>query len=174
MDQRAEIRGTTRRRSRTWPPGITARIRELATDGVSGPAIRRTLELEFADGPLPEVRTIQDIAQEVAQPAGSIPWSLAEHKTSAADARPIMAVLGELERRGTGATLTVDEAQWVVRLVQAVPILPILAPWMAYLFARQYVARRAAGEDTRDLDRQLALGATKGALATYGPEEGKA
>ena len=177
MGLSAEMRGQARRRRRTrpWPQEVTERIRQLAADEVSGPEIRRALEREFHDTPLPEVRTIQGIAADVAQPDNSAVWTLAGHTGSADDAALVMAVLGDLEnrRRLEGRhepRLTVDEATWIVRITRAVPGLAPAA-FLVYVFARQYIARLASGEDTSDLDRKLALGAIKGQWGAYVPEE---
>jgi hypothetical protein len=86
---------------------MVARVQELAVEGLSGPEIRRSLEgdMEFADKrALPSVRTIQDLAREVARPADSTLWTLAAQAEDPDDAALVMPVLAELVgRSGIGA-----------------------------------------------------------------------
>jgi hypothetical protein len=144
---------TQRRRT---DPDVLAHIRELASDGYSGPAIERLLtRSEYADR-TPSLRTIQDVMREA--PSTSAWWSVAE--ASAEEARLVLPVLADrithlaemegvpIRKLGT-VRLARELAVWIAKVRAIEPAIP---PRAAYRLAWRYWL-----DPTPDLDQTFAL-----------------
>lgn len=134
-------------------PDVIQRIRELAGDGYTGPAIERVLsgDPEYADR-TPSLRTIQDIARE--QPVHDEWWSVAE--ASPEEARLVLPVLAERigylhgvhHLRGT-VRLAKGLGEWIARVRSIAPDLPLTE---AYRTAWRYWS-----DPSPELDQAFAL-----------------
>lgn len=145
---------------RRTDPEIVQRIRELASDGYTGPGIERLLSNAYADR-TPSLRTIQSVMHEA--PVSSEWWSVAE--ASAEEARLILPVLADrirhlaemegvpIRKLGT-VRIARDLAQWIAK-VRAIE--PSLTPREAYRLAWKYWLN-----PTPELDAALALRLTEG------------
>lgn len=154
---------------RRTDPDVLDRIRDLAADGYSGPAIERllTADPEYADR-TPSLRTIQSIARDT--PTTSEWWSVAE--ASADEARLVLPVLAdriaylteahEKQRTRHGqhvaplgtVRLARDLAVWIAKVRSVGPDLP---PREAYRLAWRYWSN-----PTPELDAELALRLAEG------------
>ena len=133
---------------RRTDPEVVQRIRELAADGYTGPAIERLLSTDYADR-TPSLRTIQSIMRE--QPVTSEWWSVAE--ASVEEARLVLPVLADrirylnqahaaqqtrhgLVARPLGTVrLARDLAGWIAKVRAIEPTLPLRE---AYRLAWRY------------------------------------
>jgi hypothetical protein len=142
---------------RRTDPNVLQRIRELSSDGYTGPAIERmlTADAEYADR-TPSLRTIQDVMRE--QPVTSEWWSVAEATPEeAALVLPVLADrithLAEMEgvsiRKLGTVRLAKDLAGWIAKVRAIEPSIP---PRDAYRLAWRYWLN-----PTPDLDQDLAL-----------------
>jgi hypothetical protein len=149
---------------RRTEPDVLDRIRELAADGYSGPAIERLLSVDegYADR-TPSLRTIQSVARET--PVTSEWWSVAD--ASAEEARLVLPVLADRiaylkeaheaqrSRHGLHAAplgtvrLARDLATWIAKIRAIEPDLPLRD---AYRLAWRYWSN-----PTPELDAYLAL-----------------
>lgn len=152
----AELRRVTqRRRTRGWRPELEELVAQWSIAGRSGPWIEEQLERRFPEERRPTLRTIQDIAKRTTARVDSDPWSLGDTEMDAADAALVLPVLRVYadDGKGTIPGVTKLEAEWIVRVRRAAPD---ITPGQVYYYARRYIAARAAGESTHQLDRRLA------------------
>lgn len=147
-------------RRRRTDPEVVQRIRELAGDGYTGPAIERLLSNTYADR-TPSLRTIQDIMRE--QPVTTEWWSVAD--ATADEARLVLPVLADriqhlAEMEGVPVrklgTVRIDKelGAWIAKVRAIEPSLP---PRQAYRLAWRYWLN-----PTPELDAELALGGSEG------------
>jgi hypothetical protein len=159
----------TRRRGVRTDPDIAEAVRELAQSGQDWTAAgirRRVLEDHPEWAPrMPGERTIQNLVRGLLGQAGD-PWSFSttDHPE---DAGLVLRVLGELWDTGVWPrALTVDEAEYIVRLRRAVPDLPAIR---ALALARAYLMA-ADGSNiytAAGLDRYLAFAPWRDGAARY-------
>lgn len=119
---------------------------------------RRIIDRLEADGRyqgrVPSQRTIESIQADM-RPRDSGPrWTLAD--ADPAEAALVLPVLAAVTRNSDGRLghFSTDTAAWIARLRVAAPR---LSPIEAYRWAVRYQSAIAAGKDTAELDRQLAL-----------------
>lgn len=133
-------------------PDVLAAISELVLAGWRPPAIERQLAPRFGDR-LPSRRTLYSIVAELHPPTGP-GWSIATADPE--DAVLILPVLAAVTRNSEGRMghFTEATAGWIARIRR---VAPSLEPIAAYRWAVRYQTTTAAGKDTRELDRELAL-----------------
>lgn len=111
------------------------------------------MDERFTLDQVPSVRTIQRIAADHAPSSPDETWDL--RASDPDDSALVVEALRDAYRQSEGRVrhFTRAEAEWVVRVKRA---RPDFSPWLAYRFARRYLARMEAGEPTGPLDLQLA------------------
>jgi hypothetical protein len=145
-------------------PRIVERIHELADEHMTPAQIDRQLERDVDDelsslyrlhDRLPQRRAIQNIVRAHTPRDPSGPWrmSAASNPSDAALILPVLAAVAE-HSAGRTTTVTMREAEWIVRVLTAAPDVP---PFDAYQLARQYMRFQDRGVDTEPLDAVLAL-----------------
>jgi len=141
---------------------------ELARETDNAAEIERRLQAEarqeakrerprFVLADVPSRPTIRSLVAEARDT--SEPWALA-HATGE-EAAFLPRVLGAIFLRSGGAIRSVSrrEAEWTMKMKQAIPAIP---PAAAFLAAREYMRSENAGEDAAHLDLAIAVAAALG------------
>jgi hypothetical protein len=117
--------------------------------------LERELPKENPPIPVPDLRTVQRIVQELQGPR-SAAWSLVDSR-DANEARIVLemlyALIIETEDRITSFSLR--EADMILRIKEVDRA--NLGPRLVWQLAREYLRREDAGQNTRDLDAWLAF-----------------
>jgi len=155
-------------------PGVEAKIRQLVADDDSITPARIELALSLdpdtASLRIPERKTLARRIRALRPRDPGEPWHLAEVVVDPRDLSPqdltfVVRVLRETRSRRQVRGLTKREVQWIVRIGRA---RQNFGEWLAYRFARRYIAAEDAGESTDALDGQLA---TVNPIAELLPDE---
>ena len=148
----------TKQRRRSDPDVVIA-IEALLIDGWPPRRVLAQLEAdERYRGRLPTQRTIESMQADLRPVRNGPGWTMATADPN--DAALVLPVLAAVTRNSEGRLghFTVATAAWIARIRRVVPSLD---PITAYRWAVRYQTASAAGRDTRELDRQLALDAEK-------------
>lgn len=147
--------GTFRRERGTYlDHAVVEAIDELLRRGGTWTAAQILKELQ-KNPSLPTLPVAKTIRRYIARrtPANSGSWTLAD--ADGEDAALILPVLAVVLRKLDGRVrqLTLEEADWIVRLRRADPGMPC---WATYVLARMYLSNMAADLPTEFIDRIIA------------------
>jgi hypothetical protein len=165
--------GRTRRREvrlRGVDIEVERRINDLVWEGSTSRQIVDVLKREFpvlkGEFPrrhIPSERTLRDYIKKLKPKDESSRWDItADDYDNAVVLRVLAATILRLD--GQVSQLTLTEAEWIDRVVRAVPHMIDVNAYVPYMFARIYMLAEESSEGTEHLDVALALVPTEGII----------